>query len=111
MFFIKCVLGPLAELYYPQGKKSHESRVMVHFDNAPIHNTEKVQESCANVGFRRIKHPIYRPDLASCDFFLFEAVKKTFSGYRFDCLDDLFVAVESFLNALSDNLLSALFQE
>jgi hypothetical protein len=76
MFFIKCFLGPLAELCYPQGRKSRERRVMVHFDNAPIHNTEEVQGYCANVEFRRMKHALYRPDLAPCDFFLLRQSKR-----------------------------------
>jgi hypothetical protein len=111
MFFVKCVFGPLAELCYPEGRKSHERRAMIHFDNASIHNAEEVQKYLPNVEFIRMKHPLYRRDLALCDFFLFEAIKKNFSVYRFDGLDELSVAVESFLNALSEDFLSAPLQE
>jgi hypothetical protein len=37
---------------------------MLHFDNAPVHNIEGVQESLANFGFRRVESPPYSPDLA-----------------------------------------------
>jgi hypothetical protein len=45
---------------------------MLHFDSAPVHNTEAIQESLANFGFRRMENPPYNPDLAPCAFFLFQ---------------------------------------
>jgi hypothetical protein len=57
---------------------------MLHFDNAPVYNTEGLQESLANFGFRRMEPPRYRPDLALCDFFLFGAMKQAFAGQYFD---------------------------
>jgi hypothetical protein len=41
-YFIESVLGPLAEICYPQGSRTRERRVMLHFDNAPVYNTEGV---------------------------------------------------------------------
>jgi hypothetical protein len=38
----------LTEVCYPQGRGTHERRVMLHFDNAPVHSTERVQESLVN---------------------------------------------------------------
>jgi hypothetical protein len=39
-YFIESVLRPLAEICDPQGRGRCERRVMLHFDNAPVHNTE-----------------------------------------------------------------------
>jgi hypothetical protein len=47
-YFIESVLRPLAEICYPQGRVAGERRVMLHFDNAPVHNTERVRENLAN---------------------------------------------------------------
>jgi hypothetical protein len=77
-FFIKCVIRPLVGFCYPEGRKPHQKRVVVHFDNALIHNTEAVQECLADCGFKRMNHPAYSPDLAPCDFFLFGAMKENF---------------------------------
>jgi hypothetical protein len=41
-YFIKSVLRPLADICYPQGRGIHEKRVMLQFDNAPVHNTNGV---------------------------------------------------------------------
>jgi hypothetical protein len=61
---IEYVLVPLTEVCYPEARKPHARRVMVHFGNAPIHNPEVVQEHLANLGFTRMDHPPYRPELA-----------------------------------------------
>jgi hypothetical protein len=95
------MLGPLAELCYPYNRKSHERRVMVQFDNSPIHNTEGVQVYLASVAFRSIRHSLYGPDLAARDFFLFRVIKTNFSPHH----------VDSFLSALSDDFLQMVFQE
>jgi histone-lysine N-methyltransferase SETMAR len=64
------VLRPLAEICHPQGRGIREMRVILLFDNAPIHNTEGVRENLASFGFRRMAHPSYSPELAPCDFFV-----------------------------------------
>jgi hypothetical protein len=58
------VVGYFAELCDLQGRKSHERRVEVHFDNELIHNPEGIKEFLANVGFRRrrMEHPPYSLD-------------------------------------------------
>jgi hypothetical protein len=47
-YFIGSVLRPLAEICYPQGKETREKRVLLHFDNAPVHNTEEIRENLAS---------------------------------------------------------------
>jgi hypothetical protein len=39
--FTECVLPPLAEICDPQGRGTHKRRVMLHFEDAPVHNTER----------------------------------------------------------------------
>jgi hypothetical protein len=72
---VEYVLRPLTDFNYPQGRRTHERRVMPRFDNAPVYNTEGVQESLANFGFRRMEHSPSGPGLAPCDFCLFSAMK------------------------------------
>jgi histone-lysine N-methyltransferase SETMAR len=71
-YFIESVLRPLAGICYPEGKGTREKRVMLHFDNGPVPNTEAVRENLASFGFRRMVHPPYSPDLAPCDFSLLQ---------------------------------------
>jgi hypothetical protein len=79
------------------------------FDNAPTHNAEEVHEYLANVRAQKNEHPPYSPDSTLWNFFLFGAIKEQFAGHYFDSLDGLFVPVESFLSALSDDFLGTSF--
>jgi hypothetical protein len=47
-YFIESVLCHLPEIYYPQGRKTRERRVMLHFDNGPVHSTAGIRENLAN---------------------------------------------------------------
>jgi hypothetical protein len=77
-YFRGCVVQPLVEMCSPDGRKVHETKVMLHFDNGPIHNARGVQEHLTGLGFKRLEHPPYSLDLAPSDFFLFGAMKGHF---------------------------------
>jgi hypothetical protein len=95
----------------PDGRKIHERKVMLYFDNGLIHNTEGFQEHLMGLGFKKLEHSPYSLDLAPCDFFLFGAMKENAWGQRFDSLDGLFDAGESFLGRLCADFLQTVFQE
>jgi hypothetical protein len=63
------VLRHLIDIRYLQSRGIQERRVMLHFGNAPIHNSEGLQKSLTNFGFRRMKDPPYSLDLAPSHFF------------------------------------------
>jgi hypothetical protein len=109
--FSESVLRPLAKICHPQGRVTCERRVMLHFDNAPVHNTERVGENLASFGFRRRAHPPYSPDLALRDFFPFNTIKQAFAGQHFATSNDLLMSVEEFLRELSADFLKTVFQE
>jgi hypothetical protein len=53
-YFMECVLGLLTEVCYPEGRESHKRRVMLQFDNTPIHPTEEVQGHLTDLRFTRM---------------------------------------------------------
>jgi histone-lysine N-methyltransferase SETMAR len=110
-YFMECVLGPLMEGCYPEGRKPPERKVMLHFDNASIHNTEEVQEHLTNLGFKRKEHAPYSPDLAPCNCCLFRAIKENCSGQRFESVDGLCFAIEALLRGPSADFLRKVFLE
>jgi hypothetical protein len=109
--FIGCVVLSLVEMCSPGGRKIHERKVMLHFDNGLIHKAEGVQEHLTGLGFKRLEHPHYILDSAPCDFFLFGAMKGNFWGQRFDSLDGILDAGESFLGGRCADFLQMVFQE
>ena len=45
-------------------------------DNAPAHRALATQKKLAYLGFQRLDHPPYSPDLAPSDYHLFPGLKK-----------------------------------
>jgi hypothetical protein len=84
---------------------------MLYFDNAPIRTTEEVQGHLTNLGFARMEHPPYSPDLVLRDFFLSGAMRENLSGQRFESVEDSFLAVEAFLRGLSADFLQTIFMK
>jgi hypothetical protein len=62
----------------PDGRKIHERKVMLQFDNGPIQNAEGVQDHLTGLGFKRLEYPPYSLDLEPCGFFPFTAMKGNF---------------------------------
>jgi hypothetical protein len=110
-FCIECAIRPLAGFCYPEERKPHGKRVVLRFDNAPIHNTEALQECLADCEFRRMNHPAYSQDFAPCDFLLFGAMKENFSGMRFAIADELFHGVEDFSRGPSADTFHTVFEK
>src|SRR5215469_6301242 len=49
-----------------------EETWLLHHDNAPSHTSVLTQQFLAKYKIAVIPHPPYSPDLAPCDFFLFQ---------------------------------------
>jgi histone-lysine N-methyltransferase SETMAR len=55
---------------------------ILHQDNAPAHNALSVKQILAN-HITVLEHPPCSPDLAPCDFYLFQKIKSVLKGTRF----------------------------
>jgi len=53
---------------------------ILHHDNAPLHNA--IREFLTKNETNTIQQPLNSPDMAPCDFFLFDRVKKPLRGTR-----------------------------
>jgi len=56
----------------------------LHHDNAPAHSALSIRKFLASKNIPVVTHPLYSPDLAPCDFFLFPRLKSTLKGHRFE---------------------------
>jgi hypothetical protein len=70
-YFCEHVADLVERVVYPNGRRAGAIRHVLHFDNAPVHNAERVQRKLEESSFRRLEHLPDSPDLAPCDFFLF----------------------------------------
>ena len=62
---------------------------ILHHDNAPAHRALSVRECLATKRITVLEHPVYSPDLAPSDFFLFPKIKEILKGRHFDDIDDI----------------------
>jgi hypothetical protein len=70
-----------------------------------------IREHSTGFQFKRTEDPPLRSDLGPYDFFLFGVMKENFSGQRFNSLDKLSIALETFLDALSMDIVQMVFQD
>jgi len=74
----------------------------LHHDNAPIHTSIAVRELLAQNNITMLPHPLYSPDLAPCDFFLFPKFKTHLKGHHFGTVENVQAAATRALNNISN---------
>ncbi|CAG8845917.1 6728_t:CDS:1, partial [Gigaspora margarita] len=47
-----------------------------------------------------LPHPLYSPDLAPCDFFLFPRIKKELAGKSFNSIENLARSVQAIVDSI-----------
>ena len=57
--------------------------VLLLHDNAPVHKCNIVLATIRKAGFVELNHPVYSPDIAPSDYYLFSNLKKFFSWQEF----------------------------
>lgn len=78
--------------------------MMVHFDNAPSHNSILVKNYLAQTSFKKVPHPPYSPDFALCDFGIFGTAKINFQGKEFQTEQELIDELQNFFKNGKDAL-------
>ncbi|XP_060584390.1 histone-lysine N-methyltransferase SETMAR-like [Ruditapes philippinarum] len=66
-----------------------------HQDNAPAHRADETLLTIDFLGYERLRHPPYSPDLAPLDFCVFPRLKADLRGRSFDTEDEIKYAVRS----------------
>jgi transposase len=68
-------------------------KLIVHADNAKAHTAQKCRTFCEENGLRLVLHPLYSPNLAPSDFFLFGYVKERLTEIVFPSYEELLDAI------------------
>jgi len=67
---------------------------------------------CTSSGVQGVAwQPPYSPDLASCDFFLFQKVKLAVKGHHFESTEDIQRAVTLVINGVPQNVFQECYKE
>jgi len=83
---------------------------MLHHDNAPAHESLLIREFLAKQETIVVPQPPYFPDLAPADFFLFQKLKATLKGRRFQTVEDIKGNSLQDLRAIPKNTFQDAFQ-
>ena len=60
-----------------------------HQHNALLHNSILVTDYLTKMGIKTVPYPLYSPDLAPCDFWLFPKLKEKLRGCRFETIEEI----------------------
>ncbi|KAI6651357.1 Transposase [Oopsacas minuta] len=77
--FYATVVLPGIEKHYIERRPATGLRgIKILHDNARPHKSKEVKEKIASIGLEELEHPPYSPDLAPCDFWLFDGLQVQF---------------------------------
>ena len=87
------ILATFRDAVNPKRPHIRDGRWLFYHDNAPVNTAGKVLEFLHRNNMQMVPHPLYSPDLALCDFFLFSTIKRPLHGRRFSNDNKLMQAV------------------
>ena len=99
--FYKDVLERLRKRVQRVRTDTADDWVLQH-DNAPAHTALSIREFLAKKNIPVLPHPLYSPDLAPCDFYLFPKLKSKLKGH-FGTTENMQKIVTDELNTLTEN--------
>ena len=76
-------------------------------DNAPVHNSILVTDYLSKMGIKTVPQPLYSPDLAPCDFWLFPKLW----GCRYETTEEMKEAVIKVIDTLTQENFHGAFQK
>jgi hypothetical protein len=92
---------PFAQEVFPHGRNRRALRLHVHLDNCWVHFSKVAEQFVEANDILRILHPPYSQDLVTSDFGLFERIKTSRAGAKFDEPEQLLKAINEFSNTIS----------
>jgi histone-lysine N-methyltransferase SETMAR len=93
-YFSEYIIPSLVSIFCPTERSSRQRKCVVHFDNAPIHNSKVVTDKLDEQNLKRRPHPAYSPDLSPCDFFLFWHLKDKLIDKQYTTPEEQFAVVQ-----------------
>jgi hypothetical protein len=91
-----------------------ENQAQVHWLQigiAPPHHSALSLHKTEELGFTKLPQPSYSLDIAPCDFFLFEYLKKKLQAMNFRCRYGVISVVIAILNEIPVRALSGMFDQ
>ena len=100
------IIGPVWRRIAEKRPHSSKKKVLFHHDNAPAHTSAVATAKLFELGYELLPHQPYSPDLAPCDFFLLQNLKKSLAGQKFESNDEVIAATEAYFADLQKTYFS-----
>ena len=101
--------------YYLIGLKRPElwanNSWLLHYDNASSHTALVLRDHFIKNSTHIVSQPLYSPDLAACDFWLFPKLKGPLRGTRFESTDEIKAELKKALMAIPEKNYLACFED
>lgn len=81
-YYIENCLNPALDSVRLQRKSKGTNNIRLLHDNARPHKHSNVDFFLSEQGIKLVEHPPYSPDLAPCDFWLFDYIKRNLEDYE-----------------------------
>jgi hypothetical protein len=105
-YFAENIVRSLVSVFYPDGRRCRARKYLVHFDNAPIHNSKLVTEKLMEGGLKRMPHPVRSRNRSRCEFFLFGYLKHKLIDKAERTPEELFRDVETIISEITSDMIS-----
>jgi hypothetical protein len=102
-------LGLLEQKVFPTGRNPQANRLTIHLDNRSIQTSRTTEEYATQHDLIRLQHPLYSPDLAPSDFYLFPTIKEKPKDIQMADEEDLFYPLQETLKCISGKYLDKVF--
>jgi hypothetical protein len=109
-YYIAEILEPLSQWRSIEAA-GNKQKLLMHADNAHPHTAKLSAHYFNENRMNSALHPLYAPNLAPSDFYLFGYVKRCLAGLSFEDADQILAAVEGVLEGLEKVTLQAVFLE
>jgi histone-lysine N-methyltransferase SETMAR len=94
-----------------QRPKTGVRGILLHHDNAPAHTAAQTLDFLHDEGVQLVTHPLYSPDLAPSDFYLFPELKKHLRGKRYSSAEEAVSAMNDVLKVVPKESFQDCFQK
>jgi len=96
--YYSSLLVQLKDILKEKRRGKLTKKVLFLHDNAPAQRALATQKKVAYLGFQRLDHPLYSPDLAPSDYHLFPGLKKQLKDRHFSSDAEVIAAAETWLD-------------
>jgi len=97
-YYSSLLAGEIEGYYEEKTRGNITKEVLFLHDKAPAHRALATQKKLAYLAFQWLDHPLYSPDLAPSDYYLFPGQKKQLKGRHFSSDAEVIAAAETWLD-------------